>query len=311
MKKMLCLMIIIWMLAGCGPAASLENAEPGETVTFQDDLGRTVTVQRPQRVAALIGSFADIWSLAGGGDTLVAAAHDAWTNFDLNLDGEVTDLGTVAEPSLEALIAAEPDLVLASCNTDADLAMLDMLEEMEIPAAYFSISSFPEYLNMLEICTTLTGQTQRFETYGTAVQQQVDAARAICDGSQPRVLYIRASASGCKVKNSQDSVLGEMLKDLDCQNIADSDTSLLEELSLEAILDADPDFIFAVLQGADPTVSQETLEKTLLENPAWQSLTAVREGRYYMLDKTLYNLKPNAKWGDAYENLANILYERP
>lgn len=26
------------------------------------------------------------------------------------------------------------------------------------------------------------------------------------------------------------------------------------------------------------------------------------------MDQQLYNLKPNAKWGDAYENLAKILY---
>ena len=91
-------------------------------------------------------------------------------------------------------------------------------------------------------------------------------------------------------------------------NVADSQTSLLEQLSLEVILEQDPDFIFAVLQGADPTVAQERLEKTLLSNPAWQTLTAVREGRFHILDNQLYNLKPNERWGDAYEQLAEILY---
>ena len=53
---------------------------------------------------------------------------------------------------------------------------------------------------------------------------------------------------------------------------------LLEELSLEAILAADPDYIFVVLQGSDSTDAQETLEKALLSNPAWGSLKAVQEG---------------------------------
>ena len=95
---------------------------------------------------------------------------------------------------------------------------------------------------------------------------------------------------------------------LGCVNVADSETSLLEELSLEAILAADPDYIFVVLQGSDDTDARETLEKTLLSNPAWGSLRAVREGRFHTLEHSLYNLKPNARWGEAYEKLADILY---
>ena len=49
-------------------------------------------------------------------------------------------------------------------------------------------------------------------------------------------------------------------------------------------------------------------ETTLLENPAWNTLTAVREGKYFVMDSNLYNLKPNGRWGEAYEQLADILY---
>ena len=45
----------------------------------------------------------------------------------------------------------------------------------------------------------------------------------------------------------------------------------------------------------------ETLSETLLSNPAWSGLRAVREGRFYTLEHELYNLKPNARWGEAYE----------
>ena len=138
--------------------------------------------------------------------------------------------------------------------------------------------------------------------------EQGDAALARPDGSRPSVLYIRATGSSCKVKNSEGSVLGEMLKDLGCINIADRNGSLLEQLSIEAILQADPDCIFVVLQSADPADAQAILQTTLLDNPAWASLTAVQEGRYHVMDPNLYNLKPNAQWGKAYEQLADILY---
>ena len=296
-------------LTACAPAAPA-SSEPAQvrSVSFTDDLGRTLTAEPPQRVAALIGSFADIWQLAGGEDTLVAAADDAWTSFDLNLDEDVAHLGGVKQINLEQLAAAQPDLVLASSNTAAQVDLLPALEQLGLNVAYFKVAEFEDYLHMLDLCSQLTGDTERFAQYGLAVENQVQAARDRADGSAPTALYIRATGAGCKVKNSRDSVLGEMLRNLGCVNIADSDDTLLEQLSLERILQRDPEYIFVVMQGADKTGAQQALEQTLLASPAWQSLTAVQQGRYYVMDDRLYNLKPNARWGEAYERLADILY---
>ena len=315
MKRLFSLILICALvLSGCAPAgtgssspSSASGSSESELITFTDDLGRTVSLTKPERVACLIGSFADLWCLAGGKDALVAAANDTWTSFDLGLGEDVANLGTVKEPNVELLLQSKPDLGIASSNTDAQVALLDTLEGMGLTVAYFKVSSFQDYLNMLDICTQLTGRTDCYEQYGQALQDQVDAAKAKCAGLSPTVLYVRATGSSCKVKNSKDTVLGEMLADLGCVNIADSSESLLEQLSLEVILDQDPDFIFAILQGSDPTDAQRTLEDTLLSNPAWQSLTAVKEGRFFVLDDQLYNLKPNARWGDAYEQLADLL----
>lgn len=308
MRKLLCILLAACLLAGCGARTeSGSSGEPGG-VTFTDDLDRTVTVDQPERVATLIGSFADIWCLAGGKDALVATAHDTWTSFDLDLDESVADLGEIKEPNLELLIASQPDLVLASANTGAQVDLLEALEGSGLNVAYFKVADFGDYLRMLDVCTQITGRRENYVQYGQDLEEQRQAAIDRADGSRPTVLYVRATGASCKVKNSRDSVLGEMLADLDCVNVADSETGLLEELSMEAILAADPQFIFVVLQGADSTAAQETLERTLLSDPAWQSLTAVKEGRYHVMDYKLYNLKPNARWGEAYQKLADILY---
>ena len=303
MRKLILMITAAALLLAC-PAVCLAA---GDEPVFTDDLGQEVTAAAPQRVAALTGSFADIWCLAGGHDSLVATAHDTWTSFDLDLDSTVADLGAITSPSLETLLAAQPDLVLASCNTDADLALADTLAQAGIPTAYFDIQCLDDYLRMLDICTQLTGHTENYALYGTAVRQQADQAIARQDGSAPTVLCVRATSAGCKIKGSRDYLLGEMLADLGCVNVADG-SSLLEELSLEQIILRDPDYIFAVVQGSDPTDAQAVLDAALLSNPAWDQLRAVREGRFYTLDQALYNLKPNARWGQAYEELADILY---
>ncbi len=308
-----CIFLVVALLAGCSvPSASPATADTSETlssdvVSFTDDLGRSVTVPcKPKRVAALIGSFADVWQLAGG--TLVATANDAWTQFDLGLGEDVVNLGTTTELSLEKLLACEPDFALASVNTQIDLDWQETLEAARIPTAYFDVNSFSDYLRMLEICTSITGREDLYEENGLSVQDVIDAAVERADGSTPTVLYLRATAVSVKAKSNRDTVLGEMLADLGCQNIADSDTMLLEELSLEHIVAGDPEYIFVVEQGTVTQAIEQNLNTLLMENPAWSGLTAVQEGKVYYLDQKLYNLKPNDRWGEAYEKLADILY---
>ena len=319
--------LCLLLLAGCGAASSgpassaggasaaaTAPADSGAACTFTDDLGREVTLEAaPRRVAALTGSYADIWCTAGGRDTLVASASDAWTDFDLGLGEEVANIGGAMGVSVEELLAAAPDLVLASTNIPSNQEMLPALEAAGVDVAFFSVDTFEDYLRMLEICTGLTGSPEAYQTYGEAVAEEIEAARAraaaaLEEQGPEKVLYIRAAASVVKPKGSSGTVLGEMLADLGCINIADQDQSLLEDLSMEAILAADPDKILIVLQGADPEPAKAQLEGEVLSNPAWQQLTAVREGRVYYMDKNLYHLKPNARWGEAYDHLVEILY---
>ena len=319
--------LCLLLLAGCGAASSgpassaggasaaaTAPADSGAACTFTDDLGREVTLEAaPRRVAALTGSYADIWCTAGGRDTLVASASDAWTDFDLGLGEEVANIGGAMGVSVEELLAAAPDLVLASTNIPSNQEMLPALEAAGVDMAFFSVDTFEDYLRMLEVCTGLTGSPEAYQTYGEAVAEEIEAARAraaaaLEEQGPEKVLYIRAAASVVKPKGSSGTVLGEMLADLGCINIADQDQSLLEDLSMEAILAADPDKILIVLQGADPEPAKAQLEGEVLSNPAWQQLTAVREGRVYYMDKDLYHLKPNARWGEAYDHLVEILY---
>ena len=253
----------------------------------------------------MIGSFADIWTSAGG--EIVAAANDTWTNFDLGLPESVVNIGSILNPNTELLIAAQPDFVIASCNTDSNIALMSMLENAGITVAYFDVSNFSQYLNMLDHCTMITGRRDLYKTNGEDVKAQIEEVKSSMVDNHPKVLFIRAAASSVKAKGSTGSVGGEMLADLGCVNIADSDKSLLDDLSLEAIVAEDPDYIFVTTQGNDTEAAMKNFNKLVSDNPVWSSLRAVKESRYYVLDKKLYNLKPNAQWGKAYKQLADIL----
>lgn len=310
-KKLLSFFLTLCLLLSACGSAGAETGETSDTgVTFTDDLGRTVTVDSPRRTAALLGSFAQIWQLAGG--QVAATADDAWDDLGLELSQDTVNLGNTKQLSLELLLAAQPDFILASTNTRQNVEWRETLESVGIPIAYFDVSDFDDYLRLLDICTDITGRKDRYETYGMAVQEQIDAvleqSRARLENQEaPTVLCMVASASAIYAKNSEGNVLGAMLKSLGCINIADSDSMLLEDLSIEHILLSDPDYIFIVQRGDDGEGMRAYVEQYLTENPAWSQLTAVKNGQVHVMEKVLFNLKPNHRWGEAYEILEEIL----
>lgn len=313
MKRLIAAAVSLTLLTLCGCTFNKKNdmtSEKADTVTFTDDLKREVTVSKnPQKVAALIGSFADVWNLAGG--SVCAAPDDAWSDFGLDIDGAV-NIGGAHSPSLELLLSAEPDFVIASASTAANVDMKEVLENAKITVAYFDVDCFEDYLDMLDICTDITGRKDLYEKNGLNIKNKIEKIKENMEGNnipdeQKTVLLLRASAGFVKAKNSEGTVLGEMLSDLGCINIADSDKSLLENLSIESILKSDPYRIFIVTMGDDTDAARNSLSRIMKENPAWNDIGAVKENRMYFMDKKLFNLKPNARWADAYEQLYEIL----
>ena len=318
MKKILVVMVIGLIAVGCGNQGTDKSdttiqtvEETTETTCFVDALGRNVSVKEPKRVAALLGSFADIWYLAGG--EVIASADDAWDDFDLPLPEDAINLGMTKELSLEKLFEANPDFVLASSNTKGNVEWMETLEAAGINVAYFEVNDFEDYLNVLKICTDITGRTDLYEKNGLEIKEQIETVitqskeRIEKAGTAPTVLSLRASSTFIRAKNSKDNVLGEMLAALGCVNIADSDESLLENLSIEHIIMQDPEYIFFIQQGDNEEGTKKNIENFIAENPAWSELTAVKEGKVYLLEKPLYALKPNDRWGEAYEKLEEIL----
>lgn len=308
--KLFSLFLTLCLLCGCAANAQPAAVDAADAVTFTDDLGRTVTVCEPQRVACLLGSFAEVWQLAGG--QVIATADDAWDDFGLELPEDAVNLGGTKHLSLELLLSAQPDFIIASTNTRQNMELQETLESTHIPVAYFDVFDFSDYLRLLDICTDITGCKDRFDTYGTAVEKEIQAVieqsrLRLQTGEVPTVLFLRASASAVHVKNSEGVVLGDMLKNLGCINIADSDATLLENLSIERILEADPDFIFVVQQGDNAEGTRAYVRQFLQEHPAWAQLTAVQHDNVHFMEKRLFGLKPNHRWGQAYAIVEEIL----
>lgn len=297
------------------PSSALESAPESASsqlesvgeVSITDSNGSQITLDTSApRVVAAYGSFAEAWLLAGG--ELCGVTQDALEQRDLGLPEDIAVVGTVKEPNAEEIIALEPDLVLLASDITAQADIRDVLENAGLACAFFQVDTFADYAFMMEQLCAITGREDLYEENVNQVGQQIEEAQAnaALSSTRPNVLLIRAFSTGIKAK-TDDELAGAILKDLGAHNIADDHSSMLEDLSLEEVIAADPDYIFVTTMG-DEQKALDYLNGLIQQNPAWSELSAVKEDRYIVLPKDLFHYKPNNRWGESYQYLGEILY---
>lgn len=289
------------------PESASSQLESVGEVSITDSNGSQITLDTSApRVVAAYGSFAEAWLLAGG--ELVGVTQDALEQRDLGLPEDIAVVGTVKEPNAEEIIALEPDLVLLASDITAQADIRDVLENAGLACAFFQVDTFADYAFMMEQLCAVTGREDLYEENVTQVGQQIEEAQAnaALSSTRPNVLLIRAFSTGIKAK-TDDELAGAILKDLGAHNIADDHPSMLEDLSLEEVIAADPDYIFVTTMG-DEQKALDYLNGLIQQNPAWSELSAVKEDRYVVLPKDLFHYKPNNRWGESYQYLGEILY---
>lgn len=296
-----------------GSASASASSSSAKQVTFTDDLGNKVSVDNPQRVVVGMGSLADIWRDAGG--SLVGASDDAFTNFGFD-SSKIAGVGRHTNLNLESIMALNPDFVILSGNSDDDASnngpsqnqLKTSLENSGIPVAFFSVSSFDDYLHMLKVCTQITGRSDLYQKNGTDVGKRVKAALKKYDVSKkaPSVLVMTASSRGAKAQDPTH-MASLMVKQLGAKLVTEEHPSLLKDFSMEAVAELDPDYIFVLPAATDDAKAKQAYETAVASNPAWQGIGAVAKGNSTVLDIEHFFRKPNAEWDQAYETLGSAL----
>lgn len=128
--------------------------------------------------------------------------------------------------------------------------------------------------------------------------------------ARPRVFSMFANASKLDA-NTSSTVVGGMVTAMKAKNIVDDwqnpEGAERLTINLETVFAADPDIIIVQCHaGTDAAKAQ--VEETYGSNPVWQSLSAVKNGKVFYLEKTLFHNKPNSRFAEAYQKLAEILY---
>lgn len=265
-----------------------------------------VSAMAQERVVSLYGSFSEAWVQAGG--ELAGVTDDAIDERGLDLpDAQI--IGTTKAPNLELVMALEPDWVILSADIAQQVSAMEVLQGAGIECDAFRVDTWQDYAAMMDAFTQKTGRRDLYDAIIPPMAEKIGQTIARAKAQDAlTVLLLRAYSSGAKAKGA-DNLAGVMLRDLGCVNLTDRHPSLLEELSLEAIVMEDPDWILISIMGGDEEAALRALDESLGRNPAFQALTAVKEGRMRVLPRELFHYKPNARWAESYEYLYEMLYE--
>ena len=293
-----------------------------DSVIFTDALSdEPVEIAKsPETVVCMYASYATLWYEAGGsligciGGDSASELYTEYIGRDITNDSGMTVLATTAAGKnwdIEKLIALNPSLVLCSTAMNGHSTLDAPLKAAGIPLVAVDYDNFSDYLKWFKVFCNLTGHPELWESVALKAYDEVMSVleKVPETDAPPRVFPMFAGTSSLKA-NTSLTVPGEMLLQLGAVNIADeTGTSEAERLdiNLETVYAADPDMILIQCHaGTDLAVSR--VNETYGGNAVWNSLNAIKNGRVYYLDKTLFHNKPNSRFAEAYRMLAELLY---
>lgn len=289
-------------LAGCSAGGRTQAARPDAAaeapaaafpVTVTDDAGREVTIDaEPQRIVSLAPANTEIVYALGLLDRLVGV-----TTYD-DYPAEVADIdkmGDFVTPNLEAITAAQPDLILATTGVQADV-----IEQLEgTGAAVLAVD--PQTLDALYVSIETVGKAT-----GTG-----DVAEDLTEAMRYRLASIAKSVSAedpvaCFVEIAQDPLFtagkGTLLYDLIA---AAGGTNVVTAegyvgYSLEQLVTDDPTVYLATLGSmSDPA--------DLAGRPGYDKLSAVVNGRVAVLTDNLVS-RPGPRIVEGVLEIARALH---
>lgn len=282
----------------------------GDSITFIDSRDKEVTIKKnPIKVVCAYNSYLDLWYKLGG---KVVGRVEESDEKSVPESKDATVVGTAGAPSAEAIISLQPDLVILSNGFSAHVELATVLEQSNIPVLCMGIDNIDDYIKVVRIYTALLEREDSYKKYATDIKGEIEEMISkVPQGEKSRVMLMMSTVKGIKIKGS-DSATGEILKDLGADIIGDG---ILQgkssvDFSMEVLLKEDPDFIFVTEMGSDTEKIKEKRIEDLEKNEVWSSLRAVKEGKYIVLPKDLYTYKPNDRYVEAYNIIAEYLYPK-
>ena len=306
---------VMLLLAACGSTGSAPQAQPPNPTTSTSSTPATpspsptptpsdtaetfpVTVKaangavrlptRPERIVSLSPTATEMLFAVEAGPQVEAVDDQS----DYPPQAPRTKLSGF-KPNVEAIAAAEPDLVLVSNDTGGLVAALGRLKVpvLLLPAA----TTLDDSYRQLEQIGVATGHVAEAAGVVAQMQQGIAAAVAAAPKRPDLSVYHELDPSGYSATSK--TFIGAVYQQFGLRNIADQAPAAAgdyPQLSAEFVVSADPDLIML----ADTRCCGQSA-KTVAARPGWPAIAAVQNKGVVALDDDVAS-----RWGPRVVQLA-------
>jgi iron complex transport system substrate-binding protein len=255
-------------------------AAPAQALVLRDMRGREVSLPAaPARIVSLVPSFTES-AFALGGEARLVGVSD-FCDWPPAARGKPR-VGGMINPSLEAIVALKPDLVIGTDEGNREETFL-ALRRLGIPVYVVHAHRVAEMYDLITRVGELTGRREAVGPVVADIRRRIDAVRAAVRARPaPRVLYVLWPDP--LLVPGRDSHLTELIELAGGRSITAAEPVQYVRFSIEAAVARAPEVIVL----ADHSSGASTAGRAAPEK--WQALTsvpAIRAGRLHSADLSI------------------------
>ena len=278
-------------------ATAFAVASPVAAFTTRDMLGRDVTLPAPPaRIVSLVPSVTEVLYALNAAEALVGVTD--YCDFPPEARRKPRVGGMVA-PSLEAVVALRPDLVIATTEGTRE-DTVTQLTRLEVPVYLVAAHRVADVTGLIVRMGGLTGRQAAAESLVARLEARIESVKkAVLTRGRPRVLYVLWPEP--LIVPGRNTIVTELIQLAGGQSLTADDTDAWPRYSLEAAVAKRPEVILLANHGAGTGAIAADKWRRLTELPA------VKTGRLRSVDGDLMH-RYGPRVVDGLEQLARAIH---
>jgi len=272
--------------------------EKSLAATFTDEVGRRVEVtEAPRRIVSVAPNVTEILFTLGLGDRLVGVStYCQYPPEALKIE----KVGGYINPSLEKIVALRPDLVVGIAEGDLR-TFVDRLAALKIPVYIANPRDAFEVLTSIRKIGEITFAQEPAREIVRSMEEKIRRIQDRVQGRpRPRVLHILDFNP--LISAGKGTFVDDLIRLGGGRNVAETATGKYPRFSMEEVLVQDPEVILlASMKSQDPLVKQRRWWER------WKAISAVKQGRIYVLDSDLIH-RPSPRMVEGLEQVAKAIH---
>jgi iron complex transport system substrate-binding protein len=240
----------------------------------RDDRGATLELRAPaRRIVSLAPHITELLFAAGAGDYVVGAVE--YSDYP-DAARRIPRVGSVHALDLERVLSLRPDLIVVWLHGSPQ-RQLERLALLGVPTYYSEPRRLEDVAGTLERFGRLAGTGQAAGRAAAAYRARLAALRARYAGAAPVEVFFQIWNQPLLTVNDSQ-LISDVLRLCGGRNVFGSLATLVPAVSVEAVLQANPQVIIAASDDARHEAA------ALAPWRAWPRLAAAAQGNLFAVD---------------------------